>query len=141
MIKNPPIHVMLIEDDLAWQEILSDALSDFDVKVDVFTSLEDAMSALEEQDYQIAISDLSLSPGDPDNTDGFKALEALQKSKTPCASILLTGHGTIDVAVEALTRFNTYAFLQKETFSLSEFTSTIQRIITRYGNSDPKENA
>lgn len=132
MIQSPPIRVIVIEDDPDWQELITDMLYQFDLHVDTFSSLKEAMPALFENGYAIAISDLSLSQSDPGNKDGFDLLSLIQRLNSPCATILLTGYGSIDVAVEAITRYRVFAFLTKEGLDRSEFTNTIQRILTRH---------
>jgi two-component system response regulator HydG len=96
---GPPIAVLVIDNDAAHAEAMADSLRSVGFSCQVATSGRDALGELEHGTYEIVITDLKM----PD----VGGLEVLAKSKElqPDAEVILvTGHGTIESAVEAMQR-------------------------------------
>ncbi len=122
-------HALVVEDDLSWQQIISEILSDCGLKVDVTTDLNDAMTRLKSQTHRLAVVDLSLSPNDHNNYDGLRVLDAIRHFDPNCRAILLTGFATVELAVMALTEYGAFTFLRKESFQRSQFRDIVYRIL------------
>lgn len=126
---TPLPRAIVVEDDQAWQQIMSEILSDCGMDVDVAGSLEEAIPLLKAHPHRLAIADLSLS-ANHNNTDGLRVLENIKHLDPECKSILLTGFATVEVAVAALTRHHAHTFLQKESFNRGQFKEIIHNILT-----------
>ncbi len=124
------IRALIVEDDSAWQQIMSEILSDCGLEVDVANGLDPAIAALKKQPHRLAVVDLSLSPNDHNNIDGLRVLENIRRLDPDCKPILLTGFATVEIAVAALTEYGAFTFLQKESFNRSQFKEIIHRILT-----------
>ena len=120
---------LVVEDDHSWQQIISEILSDCGLDVDIATSLEEAALALKAQPHRVAVVDLSLSPNDHNNYDGLRVLDAIRRFDPNCRAILLTGFATVELAVTALTDYDAFTFLRKESFQRSQFRGFVYRIL------------
>ncbi|MEY2819773.1 MAG: hypothetical protein RL275_3236 [Chloroflexota bacterium] len=143
------VRALIVDDDSSWQGILSEMLSDNGFEVDTASTVDEAVAALKANSHRLAVVDLSLSASDHNNQDGLRVLDAVRLLDPACRAILLTGFATVEVAVKALTEYNAFTFLRKESFKRVEFKDVIQRILisapaTDEGNAsslDPKPDA
>lgn len=122
---------LVVEDDKAWQQILSEMLHDLGLRVDVAADHEAAVRALRARPYRLAVVDLSLRPLDPHNQDGLRVLDAIRRYTPTCVPVLLTGYATVEIAVNAITERGAFTFLRKETFSRREFREIVRRALAR----------
>jgi DNA-binding NtrC family response regulator len=100
--------ILIAEDSLQTQEQLRQLLeADSFLKVDSCGDGRSALKALEQHPYSFLITDLRM----PD-MDGMRLLKEIRKQQLPVTVIFLTGHGSIDKAVEAM-RLGAYDFLTK----------------------------
>src|SRR5215211_3444598 len=123
------LRALVVEDDLSWQQIISEILSDCGLDVDAAANLEDATAQLRSQPHRVAVVDLSLSPNDHNNYDGLRVLDAVRRLDPGCRAILLTGFATVELAVTALTDYGAFTFLRKESFHRSQFRDIVYRIL------------
>ena len=143
------LRALIVDDDSSWQGILSEMLSDNGFEVDTASTVDEAVAALKANSHRLAVVDLSLSASDHNNQDGLRVLDAVRLLDPACRAILLTGFATVEVAVKALTEYNAFTFLRKESFKRVEFKDVIQRILisaptTDEGNAsalDPKPDS
>ncbi|HMV28134.1 MAG TPA: DNA-binding response regulator [Anaerolineales bacterium] len=123
------MRALIVDDDTSWQGILSEMLIDNGFEVDTANTVDEAVAALKDNSHRLAVVDLSLSVSDHHNQDGLRVLDAVRLLDPNCRAILLTGFATVEVAVKALTEYNAFTFLRKESFKRSEFKDVIQRIL------------
>ena len=123
------LRALVVEDDLSWQQIISEILSDCGLDVDAAANLQDATAQLKSQSHRVAVVDLSLSPNDHNNYDGLRVLDAVRRLDPGCRAILLTGFATVELAVTALTDYGAFTFLRKESFHRSQFRDIVYRIL------------
>ncbi|MDX9992094.1 MAG: response regulator [Anaerolineales bacterium] len=123
------LRALLVEDDLSWQSILTELLSDAGLTVDLAGNFEQANALLKENSHRLAVVDLSLAGSDHRNQDGLQILESLQRRDPVCRAILLTGYATVELAVSALTEYGAYHFMRKENFQRAQFREMVQRIL------------
>ncbi len=94
---GPPIKVLIVDNDLAHAETIADSLHRQGYECTVADSGQRGVERLEKDSFEIVVSDLKM----PD----VGGLELLAKSKEvlPEAEVILvTGHGTVESAVEAM---------------------------------------
>jgi DNA-binding NtrC family response regulator len=106
---SPPGRRVLVVEDLddareSLQELLELALS---VQVDTAADGARALEMLAEQPYALIITDLRMP-----RAGGMRLLREVREGPHPCPVIVVTGHGSVKEAVEAM-RLGAYDFLTK----------------------------
>jgi DNA-binding NarL/FixJ family response regulator len=76
------------------------------------------------------VVDLSLSGNNYQNQDGLDVLDAVRCFDPGCATILLTGFATVELAVGVLTGYNALSCLRKEAFNRAEFRQLVKHALT-----------
>src|SRR5712691_9348906 len=107
MMNSPQI--LIVDDDTALLEALPQALHLRleGVQVDTSDSAQEALERIEEHDYDAILSDIKM-PG----MDGLALLGKIQELRPETPTLLITGHGEHDLAIQAL-RGGAYDFIQK----------------------------
>ena len=86
------------------KELLETALG---VEVDMAEDGVRGLELLAERSYALVITDLRMP-----KASGMRVLREVQELALPCAVVVITGHGSVREAVEAM-RLGAYDFLQK----------------------------
>jgi DNA-binding NarL/FixJ family response regulator len=128
-MNDAPPRALVVEDNRSWQQILAEILTDAGLAVDVVDDLDAAIAALRAHPHRLAIVDLSLEGSDPHNQDGLRVLEAVRRQDPGCATILLSGYTTVEIAVSALNEYGAFTCLRKEGFRRSEFRDWVDRAL------------
>jgi len=128
-MRQPVTRALIVEDDVSWQQILSEILTDNGLTVDLDRNLEEAFSILKSEPHRLAIVDLSLAGSDHHNLDGLRVLDAVRRLDPDCQAILLTGFATVELAVSVLTEYGAFTFLRKENFQRKQFRKLIGRAL------------
>jgi DNA-binding NarL/FixJ family response regulator len=128
-MSGAPPRALVVEDDRAWQDILSEILAETALTVDVAQTVEGAIRLLRDTPHRIAVVDLALSDGPPQDEGGLTVLDAIRRYDPGCTSLLLTGFATVELAVSALGEYGAYTCLRKESFRRSEFRALVGRIL------------
>ena len=103
----PPARVLLVEDDPDFCEARGDRRRSLGFEVSVADRGSEALRLCREEPPAIVLLDLVL-PG----MDGMAVLEAIRRSEPAVVVIVITGHGTIARAVEAMKK-GAYDFVSK----------------------------
>lgn len=122
---------LVVEDSPAWQEILTELLTDMGLAVDVAADLDAAVAHLRVAPHRVAVVDLSLRPDDEGDRDGLRVLEAVRRQDPNCVALLLTGYATVEIAVSVLTGYGAYTCLRKEAFRRAEFRQVIREMLAQ----------
>jgi DNA-binding NtrC family response regulator len=116
---------MLIVDD---DPIIVDSLSEFleveGYAVERATSFTEALTVLDRAVYDIVITDVNM-PG----SDGFELLRVMRQRFPETVTIMITGYGTIDSAVEAI-KMGAYDYLTKP-INDEEFRLVVERALSQ----------
>ncbi len=116
-------HVLVIDDERDIRDLVREILVDEGYEVSVAETAEDARRARRLRRPDIVLMDVWL----PD-TDGITLLrEWTQQDGFDAPVIMISGHGTIETAVEA-TRLGAYDFIEKP-LSLSKLLLVVQRAL------------
>jgi len=101
--------VLIVDDDTALLQALPQALHlrIHGMTVDTADSAPKALEQIQDRDYDAIVSDIKM-PG----MDGLALLEKIQELRPDTPTLLITGHGEHDLAVQAL-RGGAYDFIQK----------------------------
>src|SRR5260370_21499053 len=101
--------ILLVDDDVTLLQALPQALylRIDGVGVDTCDSAPEALNKIQEQEYDAIVSDIKM-PG----MDGLTLLAKIQALRPETPTLLITGHGEHDLAIQAL-RGGADAFIQK----------------------------
>src|SRR6266571_690196 len=101
--------ILIVDDDLALLQALPEALRlrMEDVSVDTSESAAVALERIAAVDYDVIVTDIKL-PG----MDGLALLAEIRSLRPKTPTLLITGHGQHDLALQAL-RGGAYDFIQK----------------------------
>ncbi|MBL8749253.1 MAG: sigma-54-dependent Fis family transcriptional regulator [Planctomycetes bacterium] len=100
MTKDP---ILVVDDDDALRESLVAALEVLPVEITAAASGAEAVTLLGERRYAVVVTDLVMK-----GTDGFSVLAAAKQNYPNGRVVMLTGHGSRDVAVQAMEKGATY---------------------------------
>ena len=101
------IKILLVDDEVKFLKAISDRLSLKGFTVTTATNGDDAINAAQKGGFDVAVVDLQM-PG----TDGAQVLRILKQNHQFIEIIMLTGHATVDSAVEC-TRLGAFKYLEK----------------------------
>ncbi len=99
--------ILVVEDDEALASTLSEAIATRDYETEYITSAAKALEAMRKTVWDVVVTDIVLKDG-----DGFQVLEAARSRRPPSQVIMITGHGSKDIAVRALREGAAY-YLEK----------------------------
>jgi len=124
-MSNMEPRALIVEDDPSWQQILTEICRDEGLKVDRAESLEGAIRLIRSIPHRIAVLDLSLGGTDHHNQEGLLVLDAVRRHDPTCASIILTGFATVELAVSVIQEKGAFTCLQKDAFRRTDFRKLI----------------
>ena len=95
-------NILIVDDDedilVAGKLLLKRQFSD----VSICNRPEQLPQLLEQQDFDLVLLDMNFSPGESSGDQGFYWLQQVLKLKPDTIVIMITAHGGVDVAVEAM---------------------------------------
>jgi two-component system nitrogen regulation response regulator NtrX len=116
-------HILVVDDEPDIRTLVQEILEDEDYAVAVAENGEAARHALRERRPDLILLDIWM----PD-LDGISLLkEWAEDEGLPCPIIMMSGHGTVETAVEA-TRLGAYDFLEKP-LSMAKLLLTVERAL------------
>jgi DNA-binding NtrC family response regulator len=107
METNKKIKILLVDDEVKFLNAISDRLSLKGFEVTTATNGDDAINAAQKGGFDVAVLDLQM-PG----TDGSQVLKILKEKHKFIETIMLTGHATVDSAIEC-TKLGAFKYLEK----------------------------
>jgi response regulator RpfG family c-di-GMP phosphodiesterase len=119
---NP--RILVVDDEKVIREILSDFLKEEGYAV---TTVEDGAAAIEElhrSSYNLVISDLKMP-----NMGGLELVQQITEESLPVLTVIMTGFGTVETAIEAMKR-GAYDYILKP-FKVEEVVHIVQRGLDR----------
>lgn len=116
------VRLLVVDDEPAHMTALYHTLEDAGYDVTAFPLAAQALQALREQSFDLVLTDLQM-PG----MDGIRFLRAAQETDPNLVGIVMTGHGTIDTAIEAM-KAGALDYVLKP-FKLSTITPVLSRAL------------
>ncbi|RKY57879.1 MAG: hypothetical protein DRP94_07780 [Candidatus Latescibacterota bacterium] len=116
--------ILVVDDDPLMLDFLKEALLRQGYKVDTAEDGEEALRKVEEEGYDLVITDVRM-PG----VDGMTVLESVKRDFADTEVVVITAYGTIRNAVEAM-KMGAYDYLTKP-FSVEEVEVVVQRALER----------
>jgi DNA-binding NtrC family response regulator len=121
---KPAAVLLLVDDDEAFRKVLARELSRLGHDVATAGSGDEALRGVAEREPEVVLLDLRL----PDR-DGLEVLEAIHAASPGTDVIMLTGHGSIDTAIQSV-RMGAFDYVAKPC-PLDELEVRIQRALER----------
>ncbi len=119
-MNNKKFRILVLDDEPIVCKRLQPALEKLGYEVRTFTSSLEAMDHIEENEYEIIITDLKMK-----GLDGMRFLQEAKKRSPRTEVIVITGFATLETAKESFQK-GVFDFIAKP-FKLSE----IQEVVTR----------
>jgi len=116
--------ILVVDDEPTMQQLLEGYLEDQGYRVATVGSGREALARIEAQEFDVVVADIRL----PD-VSGLAVLERSRSVNPATAVVLMTGHATLETAVEAL-RKGAGDFLQKP-FRLEDLARCLRRLLRR----------
>jgi two-component system response regulator HydG len=117
--------ILLVDDDDALRETLREALEPLDVEITTALSGGAALERLAEASFAVVVTDLVMK-----DVDGFAVLAAAKERHAPTRVVMLTGHGSREVAVRAMQQGATY-YIEKP-LDLAELRTKVVKCLEEY---------
>jgi len=115
--------ILVVDDESEIRGLLKEILADEGYEVDVAADAEEARESRAQHDPDLVLLDIWM----PD-TDGITLLrEWAQPNGSACPVVMMSGHGTVETAVEA-TRLGAFDFVEKP-LSLAKLLRTVERAL------------
>ena len=99
--------ILLVDDEVVFTKNMSRLLESRGYPVTVVNSGDEAIKALDQDKYDVMVLDMKM-PG----MDGITTLKEVKKLQLFTETLILTGHGAIDTALEAI-KLGAYDYLTK----------------------------
>jgi DNA-binding NtrC family response regulator len=103
------IRVLLVDDEREFTDVLAERLETRDFEVTKAFSGDEALALLKDRNIDVVVLDV-LMPG----KDGIETLQEMKVLKPIVEVIMLTGHGTVETAVEGM-KLGAFDYLMKPT--------------------------
>lgn len=116
--------ILVVDDEKNIRLIISQALKPLNIEIQVAVNGEEALQKLQETSYGLVCLDLNM-PG----IDGMHVLQQIEKQWPDIRVIIVTAHGTIESAVEAM-KHGAVDFIQKP-FEPEELRNLARKILAR----------
>ncbi len=100
-------NILIIDDEKAIRKTLSEILSYEGYKMDEAADGEEGLKKFREKDYDVILCDIKMP-----KIDGIEFLEKAKESNPDVPIIMISGHGTIETAVEAVKK-GAYDYISK----------------------------
>lgn len=97
---DEPFHILIVDDEPNICSGLSKGLAKLADAIETAGSVNEALDKFDAGDFQLVIADVRL-PGD---RDGLDLISLVQQRKPGTTTIVITAHGTVDTAVDAMRR-------------------------------------
>ena len=101
--------ILIVEDEPAIRRVLKNILTEESESFQLFEAADgqEALSTIQEQDFDLVICDIKMP-----KMDGVELLEAVKKIKPEIPFIMISGHGDLETAVDAM-RKGAFDYVQK----------------------------
>src|SRR4249919_2743729 len=100
-------NILIIDDEKAIRKTLSEILSYEGYKIDEAGDGEEGLKKFREKEYDVILCDIKMP-----KIDGIEFLERAKESNVDVPVIMISGHGTIETAVEAVKK-GAYDYISK----------------------------
>jgi len=124
MIHKPDIKLLVIDDDQALRDVIVFELQADGYQVDFAENGREGVDKAKKTKFDLIITDMMMPV-----MNGLEALDAIKKHNADIEAIMITGEGSIEIAVEAMKK-GAFDFVQKP-FEINELKVLIERALEK----------
>ncbi len=124
MKKNIAAHILIVDDESYIRRTLKSVLENEPYEVDEAIDGVDCLTKIKQKKYDVIFLDIKMP-----RLDGLEALEKVQELSPESSVVMISGHGSIETAVESV-RKGAFDFLQKP-LDLNRVLITIRNALDR----------
>lgn len=121
---------LVIDSEETWGNVLKRLLENTGLSVTIARSYEEAVNLIRRQFFHLLISEIHLKLDDWETKEGFRILEISRELEEGTQVILITGYGTMEDGVEAMSK-GAFHLQDKASFSSREFQEYAKKAIER----------
>ena len=126
--------ILVVDDEANIRALIDEILSEEGYDVTTAADATAARAARKDQDYDLILLDIWM-PG----TDGISLLKEWSENGAPGPVVMMSGHGTVDTAVEA-TRLGAVDFIEKPV-SLAKLLRTVEKALAMRRSREQRRTA
>jgi len=126
MMETAGVRVLVVDDEAAFAEMVSDVLVEKGFETAVFTDPQAALDAVQDGTFAAAILDLNMP-----KMGGIELAERIRAKSPDTQLLILTGHPDIDSAVEGM-KHGFVDYLQKQAMPLPLLERSVSRAVERF---------
>jgi DNA-binding NtrC family response regulator len=127
--------ILIIDDEKNVCELIVDSFSKEELIVHTASKIEDALTFLENNEYNIVVTDKNY-PGLENNSEGGLEILKIVKFRYPSTEVIvMTGFASIDSAIESV-RFGAFDYIVKP-FKIAAFKKKINKILSFQASLNP----
>ncbi|MBL0699467.1 MAG: response regulator [Desulfosarcina sp.] len=126
------LKVLLVDDEVVFTENMSSLLTKRGYQITIANNGASAIQTLAKEDFDVVVLDLKM-PG----MDGIATLKEIKKLGLFTETLMLTGHGAVDTALEAV-KLGAYDYLTKPC-TIEELTEKIEEARGKKGAEERKD--
>ncbi len=119
-----PIHILIVDDDQAIRDLLSEGLSDSGYRCDTACDGAEGLRKVQSNGFELVVSDIDMP-----EMDGVQFLQEIKKVRPDTEIIMLTGVVDVDTAIQSI-RLGASDYLTKP-FNLAEVRITVERALEK----------
>ncbi|HZL96022.1 MAG TPA: response regulator, partial [Vicinamibacterales bacterium] len=126
--------ILVVDDEANIRALIDEILGEEGYEVTTAADAKEARAARKEREFDLILLDIWM----PD-TDGISLLKEWSESGTGSTVVMMSGHGTVDTAVEA-TRLGAVDFIEKPV-SLAKLLRTVEKALALRRGKDARRGA
>jgi putative nucleotidyltransferase with HDIG domain len=119
-----PTHILIVDDDQAIRDLLSEGLSDSGYRCDTACDGAEGLEKVRTDGFQLVVSDIDMP-----EMDGVNLLQEIKKIRPDTEIIMLTGVVDVETAIQSM-RLGACDYLTKP-FNLAEVRITVERALEK----------
>ncbi len=124
--------ILVVEDDPAWQQVLTDVLQQDGYQVETALDSPSAVKNLQNGRYRLAVIDLKLSPSEQHSEiAGMELLDYISSQQPMVDAIVVTGVPSVQRIREAFKQYKVYDFFSKQEFDIESFRRAVEEVFNR----------
>lgn len=120
-------NILVVDDDVEVRSLIADVLSDEGYSVQQASNEQEAMAIVKKDEVNLIFLDLWIGE---DESAGLKILAKIKKTNMEIPVVIISGHGTIDIAVRAIQE-GAFDFIEKP-FVIDRLLITTKRALETY---------
>lgn len=130
---NSSLHALIVEDLDFWQDALSEVLIDAGYRASAVASYSEALDALNQKRFQLAVIDPVLDDNNRRNRDGLRVLQHILDQRPEIPTIVVTASDPNRIRREVSEMSSDIPLLYKDKWDTLQFLNVVQELLSVKG--------